>query len=39
MTIAKSRDELTLLADLALRSEPGCETSRVTTVQARQGRN
>jgi hypothetical protein len=43
MTIAKNRAELTELADAALRSQPGCETARVTGLQAlpdaRGGRN
>jgi hypothetical protein len=33
MTIAKSKAELTELADAALRSQPGCETARVADLQ------
>jgi hypothetical protein len=43
MTIGKNRDELTELADEAIRNEPGCETARVPNVHhlphARSGRN
>jgi hypothetical protein len=43
MTTGKSRAELTELAGEALRSQPGCETARVTGLQAlpnaRGGRN
>ena len=43
MTTAKSRAELTQIAEDALRSEPGCETASVPTVRAlpniREGRN
>ncbi|MBR0799317.1 hypothetical protein JQ615_28415 [Bradyrhizobium jicamae] len=43
MTDAKSHDELTRLADDALRAQPGCETARVMRVAAlplvRIGRN
>ncbi|MFB9264977.1 hypothetical protein ACFFWD_17740 [Bradyrhizobium erythrophlei] len=43
MTDGKNRDELTRLADDALRAQPGCETARVTAVSAlphvRVGRN
>jgi hypothetical protein len=42
-TIGKNKAELTLLADDALRSQPGCETASVPGVQAlpdvRSGRN
>jgi len=42
-TIGKTNAELTLLANEALRDQPGCETARVTGVQllpdARGGRN
>jgi hypothetical protein len=42
-TIGKHHAELTQLANEALRSEPGCETARVTALQGlpaiRQGRN
>jgi hypothetical protein len=34
MTIGKNRAELTELANEALRSEPGCETARITGLQA-----
>lgn len=34
MTEAKSQDELTRLADDALRAHPGCETARVPAVAA-----
>jgi hypothetical protein len=43
VTTAKSRAELTQIAEDALRSEPGCETASVPTVRAlpniREGRN
>jgi hypothetical protein len=43
MTEAKSQDELTRLAEDALRAHPGCETARVPAVaalpQARSDRN
>jgi hypothetical protein len=43
MTVAKSRAELTELAEAALRGEPGCETARVVGLHplpgARAGRN
>jgi len=43
MTDAKSQDELTLLAEEALRAHPGCATAHVPTVAAlphvRIGRN
>ena len=43
MTTAKSRAELTQIAEDALRSEPGCETASVPTVWSlpniREGRN
>jgi hypothetical protein len=43
MTDGKSQDELTRLADDALRAQPGCETARVPAVAAllhvRSGRN
>jgi hypothetical protein len=43
VTTAKSRVELTQIAEDALRSEPGCETASVPTVRAlpniREGRN
>ncbi|WGS22429.1 MULTISPECIES: hypothetical protein [unclassified Bradyrhizobium] len=43
MTDGKNQDELTLLAEEALRAHPGCETARVPTVAAlphvRIGRN
>jgi len=43
MTDGKSRDELTRLAEDALRAQPGCETVRVIAVAAlphvRTGRN
>jgi hypothetical protein len=42
-TIGKNNAELTELADEALRSQPGCETARVTALYAlpdvREGRN
>jgi hypothetical protein len=42
-TIGKNKAELTLLADHALRSQPGCETARVPGISAlpeiRFGRN
>jgi hypothetical protein len=34
MTDGKSQDELTRLADDALRAHPGCETARVPAVAA-----
>ena len=34
MTIAKNKADLTELANDALRSEPGCETARVVSLQA-----
>ncbi|RYM17015.1 hypothetical protein EWH13_36590, partial [Bradyrhizobium elkanii] len=34
MTDGKSQDELTQLADEALRAQPGCETARVPAVAA-----
>jgi hypothetical protein len=43
MTIGKTSEELTQLADEALRSQPGCETARVRGVDGlrnvREGRN
>jgi hypothetical protein len=43
MTDGKNRDELTQLAEEALRAHPGCETARVPAVaalpHARVGRN
>jgi hypothetical protein len=42
-TIGKNNEELTQLADEALRSQPGCETARVPAVgglpDVREGRN
>ena len=42
-TIGKTSSELTVLADEALRGQPGCETARITGVQrmpdVRSGRN
>jgi len=42
-TIGKSKAELTQLAEVALRSEPGCETASVPVVRRlpniREGRN
>jgi hypothetical protein len=42
-TTAKSRSELTEIANAALRSQPGCETARVVALSplpgARTGRN
>jgi hypothetical protein len=42
-TIAKSRSELTAIANEALRNQPGCETARVIALaalpHARSGRN
>ncbi|MGY3691854.1 hypothetical protein ACVIGA_001934 [Bradyrhizobium sp. USDA 3240] len=34
MTDGKSQDELTQLAEEALRAQPGCETARVRAVSA-----
>jgi hypothetical protein len=31
-TVAKTRSELTALADAALRDQPGCETARVVAL-------
>ncbi|MET0222497.1 MAG: hypothetical protein ABW213_17755 [Tardiphaga sp.] len=43
MTIGKNLNELTELADEAIRNEPGCETARVPNVHplphVRSGRN
>ncbi|MCP1842763.1 MULTISPECIES: hypothetical protein [Bradyrhizobium] len=43
MTDGKSQDELTRLADEALRAQPGCETARVPAIaglpDAQIGRN
>jgi hypothetical protein len=43
MTIGKNQNELTELADEAIRNEPGCETARVPNVHqlphVRSGRN
>jgi hypothetical protein len=43
MTVGKTSAELTELADQALRSQPGCETARVTGLaglrNVREGRN
>ena len=43
MTIGKNQNELTELADEAIRNEPGCETARVPSVlplsHAGSGRN
>ncbi len=42
-TIGKNNEELTQLADEALRSQPGCETARVPAIgglpDVREGRN
>jgi hypothetical protein len=43
MTIGKNQNQLTELADEAIRNEPGCETARVPNVHplphVRSGRN
>jgi hypothetical protein len=35
MTVGKSRSELTIIANDALRSQPGCETARVMLLAPR----
>ena len=32
MTVGKNRSELTVIANEALRNQPGCETARVVTL-------